>query len=1199
MVYYTTNMAESKQKFRYDKSKDKEKERPNPRDQLKLICAHFMTTTPARNTVPEIEVRFGTKGFQHLTKIDYDNIIKKLKSIGFISENPQGSTSLKIEPEFLDIKTGEFKPSNIRIEINGINEVQTYCKTNDIENIVNSYSVTFVKKGPVFIEDKRIDNADFDHFNFRVGYANEETIGKNSKIGRDIIDNWAKTKKSFRLINRVSFTREDLPFRVDMSIVKSSSKGERGRFLKTHDIAESNVFNNVETYECEIELINASAKIKYSSFENLAKGIELASKYVLCGLQRTNYPISYIDQNDILHQYMKIVYKEKYNPQKRIYPSNFIGPSSVTLQTKNIAPINPDINIPNIRKNFVVTDKADGERSLLFISSEGKIYLINSSMSVMFTGTKTEEKKYFNTIIDGELILHDKIGNFINVYASFDIYFVNGEDMRAFPFMPIETDPKKDISRFPILKRVVSELNIVPVTNKSDGETSTPIKISTKRFYPPHNPAEKSDGDKKIFDACNFIMKNIEEGNYEYNTDGLIFTHTAFGVGGDRVGESRPVRTWEYSFKWKPAEFNTIDFLVSTKKTATGEDVITPIFENGLNTSLVAQFTQYKTLILQCGFNENKHGYINPCQDVLEDKLTQFREDDEKENRRPMQFFPSVPYDPIAGLCNVLLEEDHNTNFQMFTEERQVFTDNTIVEFRYDMNKTGLWRWVPLRVRYDKTAEYRRGIENYGNDYTTANNNWYSIHNPITKEMITTGDNIPNEISNDDVYYNKTTNSNDTKGLRDFHNLFVKKILIQSVANKGNTLIDYACGKGGDFPKWIAANLSFVFGIDLSKDNLENRINGACARFLNYRKDFKIMPYALFVNGNSSLNIRSGEAMLSDKAIQVTKAVFGQGNKEKLDVGVKRQYGKGENGFDISSCQFALHYMFEKAITLHNFIRNVAECTKVGGYFIGSCYDGKTIFNKLKKKNIGESISIYENERKIWQLIKEYDQNVIDDNESCIGYKISVYQESINQLIPEYLVNFDYLNRIMEDYGFVVLPREDAKKIGLPEGSGMFLELYHQLANEVKRFPNKENDYGSALKMFSYEKDISFLNRYFVYKKIRNVDALKLANSFLTQLPDELEMERRETQLSQKAVATELATKKPRVKKLKEKLVLVEASASPTIDESVSAVNIIKEKENENEKEKEKEKEKKTTANKTKKNKKPTLELQLVKKDET
>ena len=52
-------------------------------------------------------------------------------------------------------------------------------------------------------------------------------------------------------------------------------------------------------------------------------------------------------------------------------------------------------------------------------------------------------------------------------------------------------------------------------------------------------------------------------------------------------------------------------------------------------------------------------------------------------------------------------------------------------------------------------------------------------------------------------------------------------------------MIDMTVGKGGDFPKWIAAKLSFVFGMDISRDNIQNRMNGACARFLNYRKTWK------------------------------------------------------------------------------------------------------------------------------------------------------------------------------------------------------------------------------------------------------------------------------------------------------------------------------------------------------------------------
>ena len=56
-----------------------------------------------------------------------------------------------------------------------------------------------------------------------------------------------------------------------------------------------------------------------------------------------------------------------------------------------------------------------------------------------------------------------------------------------------------------------------------------------------------------------------------------------------------------------------------------------------------------------------------------------------------------------------MLELDGNGNPQMFTEEREIINDETVVEFRYDLTREGLWKWIPLRVRYDKTTEFRNG----------------------------------------------------------------------------------------------------------------------------------------------------------------------------------------------------------------------------------------------------------------------------------------------------------------------------------------------------------------------------------------------------------------------------------------------------------------------------------------------------------
>jgi hypothetical protein len=225
-------------------------------------------------------------------------------------------------------------------------------------------------------------------------------------------------------------------------------------------------------------------------------------------------------------------------------------------------------------------------------------------------------------------------------------------------------------------------------------------------------------------------------------------------------------------------------------------------------------------------------------------------------------------------------------------------------------------------------------------------------------------------------------------------------------------------------------------------------------------------------------------------------------------------------------------------------MRNVAESTKLGGHFIGTSYDGKTVFNMLKRKKTGESISSYYQGRKMWQVVKDYSSEVFDDDESCLGFKISVFQESINQLIPEYLVNYDYLNRIMENYGFVLLTKEEAKQIGIPNGTGMFSELFNKMKQDITRDPVKGLDYGSAPLMKDYEEQISFLNRYFIYKKIRTVNAEKIANNFLAKLPleelDDVVGSQKTREIVKEAVASNKANTK--AKRLDKKLVLVGAT---------------------------------------------------------
>ena len=1087
---------------------------------------------------PELEVRFGTKGIKPVTRIDFDNVVKRLKASGFKPTSPEPKSILRIQSEFIDPNTSVSRISNVRADVVGLKNIQQYCKRNTLGlDSSGKPIVEFTRKQRKFDDgdesEALVNPVEFDDFNFRAVLSTEEIMTtETSPIVRDAVENWGSRKKIFRYITRTSFRHPSLPLEVDLSVIKESNR--RGRnLIAEYTVSQSGVFDNREKYEIEIEvdtnLYSPYSKTASTNPASLAADIKKTVMIVLSGLQGTKFPIAYSEQNKVRSDYVGL-FDKKASQESRINPRLFIGPQPTTLQIANIAPINPDSLIPNIRNKYTVTEKADGERKFLFVGAKGKIYMIDSNLNVQFTGARTQTQELIGSLVDGEYIPRDKKKEFINRYAAFDVYFVGGKDVRNLPFIPSQTEEKTE-ARLPLLIKLLTDLAPVGLGEKA----LTPIRITAKKFY-----AETES--QTIFDGCAKILRQEEEGLFEYETDGLIFTPARLGVGlSNKDTEIKNFKHgWSEAFKWKPTKLNTIDFLVSTKKGTKGEEAIGSVFQTGTDASSTDQIPQYKTLILRVGFDERKHGYINPCGAMIDDIVSDSRS--EMESYRPMQFIPTDPYDANAGICKILLRKDKSGGAQMFTEDGEVFGDDMIVEFSYDADREEGWRWIPLRVRYDKTADYRSGGKNFGNAYHVANTNWHSLHNPITEEMISTGNGIPDELADDDVYYNRVTGSTQTRGLRDFHNLYVKRKLVLSASRPGNTLIDYAVGKAGDMPKWIAAKLSFVLGIDIAKDNIENRLDGACARYLNTSKKFARMPKALYLHGNGSVNLRNSEGIYSDQGKRTIKAVFGEGSKDPKSIGkgVANQYGKGKEGFDISSIQFAIHYMFRDATTLHGFLRNVSECTKVGGYFIGTAYDGDKVFRMLRDKKLGESSSIREDGNLIWEVTKRYESSTFSPNSSCIGYGIDVYQETINKVFREYLVSYKYLTSLLEHYGFVPLTKEEAKRIGLSGSIGGFQELYGSMERAISRDPSVRNEIGKSLTMTAGEKKISFLNNYFMFRKARNVNAEKIEASYLNANEIETAQKIENEEEAEKIVTEVVAETKPKARRIGRKIKLVQ-----------------------------------------------------------
>ena len=1106
------------------------------------------------NVDDELEVVFGKS--RPLSKMDFDNVVSKLKSSGFRCHN-SGDYHLNINNQFSN--KGYVKMSNIRATISGLGNIQEYCKSNTLNvDDLKSKNVRFMQKRQKQIRVEGDDKGaylqpiKYDDLNFKINYKNELTLSNRHGLVLGTIEDWNKRKKTFRLLKRFTFVKDDVdcPIKIDMSIVRTSTTSlskcrisscselatkkcptcktigycssehmrggrnshknecklivngdlvKRDVMVPEFMIEKSNVFNNQEIYEIEIEVDNARLERMISSRRDGRLGetdaifrkktiselgghviqtLNTGIKSVLSGLQESNYPRSNTVMNNVLMNYLNVINSntKKNDLDRQVVSRDFIGPSSISLEIKNIVKLDSDLGVGNIRKPYAVTEKADGLRKLLFINESGKIYLINTNMRVQFTGVITNNPKCYNTVIDGEHVITGKKNDFINLYLAFDIYFINGKDVRSNGFI----SKKSQDGRLVALNNLLIILNAESITG---GKIDMSIKI--KEF-------EYSDEKDKenIFYKCRSILDRMERGEYEYNTDGLVFTPAHMGVGSDKIGEKlRPIKqTWIHSFKWKPPEYNTIDFLVTTAKNDNGDDIVKNLFESG------NEIREYKTLQLRVGYDEKRHGYLNPVDDVLQDNLPVFSNLNNREygEYKPVLFYPSEPTLSYPGyLSNILLEQIGSDRFMMIENKEEVIEDETIVEFKFIKTNDELWQWVPIRVRYDKTAEYRSGGRNYGNSFTTAQSVWSSIHNPVNIDMIR-GEGIPDQVE-DEVYYNLNHHKTETRGLRDFHNLYVKKNLISNIAKKDGLLIDMSVGKGGDLQKWINSNLSFIFGLDLSKDNIENKLDGAYARYLNCCKRYKKLPKVVFIHGDSGLNIRSGEAGKDDKAKLISRAIFGNGPKDegKLGTNVFNKYGIASDGFDIVSNQFSLHYFFENNQVLNGFLRNVSECCRVGGYFIGCCYDGEKIFDLLK--DIGQEetkriVSFKNRDNIMLSIKKKYNDGTFKNDHTCVGKRIDVMQESINKVFPEYLVNFKYLSRLLSNYGFSELTKEETESVNLPNSIGSFKELYNKMKQDHRGGSINDRSVGSAFKMSIQEKEISFLNNYFIFKKRTDVD---------------------------------------------------------------------------------------------------------------
>ena len=982
--------------------------------------------------------------------------------------------------EVLDI-IYEYQPgkqSNIRVSILGKQNIKKYCETNKLTEIDERY-VKFLRKQRVKVEQEDTNGntetvilkpIDIDNYNIRINLKSEEYVSRNHQNVLDILDRtWTNKRKFFRYKNRFSFEMPNKNFIFDLTIVKSSpikileSESRKNiKFVYTKNIQDSKVFNNDSKYEIELEYIGNKKKLLSEPLDVLKEMFNYVG-FMLQSHQKSYFICSKDDRKIFREQYTKLLGLTKYR--------GFQGPNSITIERKHIdkrSYIDYKDSIINIRRNYSVTDKADGERNCLVTLEDGRMFMINRKHYIRYLGGSCN---YPNTIIDGEYIEKDKDGKNISLFMAFDIYILEANDVRDKIFQRAATDfaSGSEKSRYELLEDVERnfELTLLPGnklkflakkfyfgdSSKFDEYTLQQIsdlelqildeeKLETKDEDKIKRLNQQLDilySDSLIFDKA----KMVYEKEYIYKIDGLIFTPINLAVGEDIITKKTNFNgRWFYNFKWKPPEENTIDFLIYFEKEDDNPKKDKVSFVN-----INQKVESYKTAILNVGYDPDIHTKYNACR-VLNENLVF------KSGYYPTKFYPTNPYSNKVTKCKILLKDGVPV-----CENGNIITDGKIVEFRYNgLDNEQIW--IPLRTRDILTP----------NDYLTASNVWTSINNPVSTDMIIGEDDSIKKISllpKNDVYYSNTKKRDSmiSKPMNDLHSLIKKELLTKNTEPNTN-LLDVSAGKLGDLNHWIDSNLSSVVAVDISKDNIDNVNNGSCIRLINQMNKTSSNPLLnniLLVWGDSSKNLINGDAGFDELNKYYLNIVYGRIGKQNINSKkLKLFHNMGKLGFDAVSCQFSFHYFCKDEETLNSFFENVSFSLKQGGKFLITCLDGNEVFSRLETNPILEGQ--YEG-NVIWKITKKYSSERMKDNEECLGMEIDVYLESINQTITEYLVNNRYIIKKAREFNLEIVETTN------------FKDLYDTIVASGK-------SYGDISKINDVSKEYSFMNNIIVFKKI-------------------------------------------------------------------------------------------------------------------
>jgi hypothetical protein len=699
-------------------------------------------------------------------------------------------------------------------------------------------------------------------------------------------------------------------------------------------------------------------------------------------------------------------------------------------------------SIPPELINTVNLDKLTSDKSATDAEQTGStenisyLYLINNSFRVLIVGHSIVD--WNNTLIEGEYIEHKR------AYYAYDILYAKGLDIRN---KPLESFNKQQSSRLKYLNDFNTDLQksnieINPDYIYESNNQKIPMTISVQ--LKPYLFGNESE----IFTKSKELWDNREK--QDYHVDGLIYI-PATEPYPSRVGR------WDKLFKWKPPHLNTIDFLIKTVKNKNNKDILYPYIANpnSEESQHYEYIKQYKSVELYVSGNNDTDESMNKS----------------VESRRIPVLFDTTKI-PVDGNGRMLA-------FDPLSNESEELFDDMIIECSYtpymSLSADQIdFKWIPIRVRHDKTHRYKKHKDEFGNDEKIAKDILKSINNPLTEEIITTG-NITVNMSdykktggskNNQPFNDKIVDQNILKNVKYtsasevkkdrlayqlFHTVYIKDILLKKTSvkvdsSKSTHLIDFGSSRGGDMNRWNQFGYKTVVGIDLDPDSIRQ----ATDRYVKSKYN-KQMFKVSFVCGNLTMLIFP----------EYECAYLGGEFKENMKLAIPNKYM-----FDVVSSQFMIHYSFENEINVKAYFQNVVDNLKIGGYFVGTTFDGERLYNDLQKNKVLTGYD--QSNEKLWEIKKLYGTKKFNIDKPSTGLKIDVYVKSIGLPHPEYLVNYKYMIDIAESFGLKLIeirPFSD----------------YWEEASKLSDSPKFINE------MTNDEKQFSFYFSSFIFEKVKNV----------------------------------------------------------------------------------------------------------------